>query len=77
MHSYAKLIAIVLIVLGAVGIAKGMKDWKQSPKSCSETDMRMRDKQYLFMSGVVIVAGVMMLMMHDHGELKKKVDSFF
>lgn len=58
------ILAVVLIVLGLLGLMKGMKDSKNSKSlACPPKELKMRDDQYLFMSGVSLAGGLAMLLL--------------
>jgi hypothetical protein len=52
-------VALLLVVIGFIGIIKALKD-KRASKSlpCPAKELKARDNQYLFMSTVALLSGV-------------------
>lgn len=63
-HQDSTVLAVVLILLGLIGILKGLKDKKNSKKlACPAKELKMRDNQYIFMSVVALLGGVILLVL--------------
>lgn len=63
-HQELLILAVVLIVIGFIGLGKGLSDKNKSKKSTccpNSNELKMRDNQYIFMSTVAIVAGFIIM----------------
>lgn len=70
-HADTTMLALVLVVLGLVGVLKGLKDRKNSKTLvCPAKELKMRDNQYIFMSAVALLGGLVLLFLkHKHAQM--------
>lgn len=73
--THTLVIGVVLLLVGLIGLYRGYNDKKKSKVlACPANELKMRDNQYLMVSGVAMLSGVALLAMRHHNSISSLYD---